>query len=141
MKSCADVNEMVDNIDPVDFENPFSGVHFKCDDGDYVHQKMYKESSLVKGSNRSFRTSAIVKLGGKCSCCGEEDWNVLDIDHINGDGKEDRGNLKRQKMFKSIAREGSQGKYQLLCGNCHRKKTAKQLGYDTNKYKPDIFDT
>lgn len=131
-----EIDKMIDSIDSPDMPSPFAGTHFKDENGEYVHQKMYKESSGVNGKNKSFRTAAVVALGGKCLCCGEDDWNVLDIDHVNGDGKDDRTQTARQKMFKMVARGEGNGRYQLLCANCHRRKTAKDAKFDSNKYKP-----
>lgn len=67
----------------------------------------------------------ISALGGKCIRCGYDlDFRGLQIDHINGNGKEDR-----KKVGSRIARyyvnniEEAKLKLQVLCGTCHSIKT------------------
>lgn len=67
------------------------------------------------------RLRAIEFLGGACSRCGNGDVRVLEIDHVKGDGNLDRRIGRDQgvactELAKGIA---PQGKYQLLCANCH----------------------
>lgn len=108
---------------------------------------MYRVSAdVVTGKGKNGRTavavaSAFMALGGKCAHCGEDDWNCLEIDHVNGDGKQEQEKFRHRQaakmdMLRSIVISGPQGRYQLLCGNCHNKKTAKERGYDKNKNKP-----
>jgi hypothetical protein len=115
------------------------------EDGKKLH--CYKvNADVVTGDGKNGRAavtiaSAFMALGGKCSCCGEEDWNTLEIDHINGDGAKERKSRSKEAIAKTsmlagIIKNGAQGRYQLLCGNCHNRKTAKQRGYDKNLNKP-----
>lgn len=60
-------------------------------------------------------------LGNKCAHCGITDLRVLDIDHINGGGSEERRQRDRLQILNRII-DGSKD-YQLLCCNCHRIKT------------------
>lgn len=66
---------------------------------------------------------AIVKAyGGACICCGETHLEFLTIDHINGDGKKHREELKRRGVsFYTFLREQGfpQDSLRLLCMNCN----------------------
>ena len=64
----------------------------------------------------------------KCMDCGEEDSLVLDFDHIDDNksfdiskGIKDRLSLKR--IFEEIE------KCEVICSNCHRKRTATQYNW------------
>lgn len=59
-------------------------------------------------------------LGRKCSWCGFDDARALQIDHINGDGYEERakhGGSTYRAILKKL-RDGSKD-YQTLCANCN----------------------
>lgn len=63
------------------------------------------------------RKAAIEKLGGKCATCNIADERVLQIDHIDGGGNEERSLKHRVTIWNEIIK-GATG-YQLLCANCH----------------------
>jgi len=84
---------------------------------DYARRKHTKAYHIL-------RATVIATLGGECLNCGIDDARVLEIDHINGDGKADRKKHGRaDTMFRNIIENGHRDKYQLLCANCHRLKT------------------
>lgn len=64
----------------------------------------------------------------KCVDCGENDPLVLDFDHRDKSKKE-RGiaEMLRKNSWENILREIE--KCEIRCSNCHRRRTAKQLGY------------
>ena len=65
-------------------------------------------------------------LGGKCKHCGEKDTRVLQIDHVYGDGAQERRNgLTRMQLYRNIERNTK--RYQLLCANCNWKKREKDF--------------
>ena len=86
------------------------------------------------------RTMAIEKLGGKCA----NPYNLnhgdfvnepecLQIDHINGNGNEERKVMTSTMLYKKILRGETEG-YQLLCANCnwikrYRNKELKGINY------------
>ncbi len=110
------------------------GYHSCCSLCDKKRQKeWYKKnkerlSEKVKKRNRITRNTCRQYAVGflkehPCCCCGESDIVVLDFDHINGGEKENNiskliiaGNLS--KLKEEIL------KCQILCANCHRRKTA-----------------
>jgi len=62
-------------------------------------------------------------LGGACSCCGLDDARLLDVHHVNKDGKQEREDMGHVSYWRHIWREVSSGsdRYGLLCKNCHYK--------------------
>lgn len=60
-------------------------------------------------------------FGGRCAVCSEADWTVLSVDHIHGDGYLEgpaRGGVRNYNRVRM-----NPERYQLLCANCHRRKT------------------
>ena len=70
-----------------------------------------------------------IKLGNPCVTCGESDPRVLDFDHIDPSQKSHNvaNMVKSGHSVKSILDEVS--KCQILCANCHRRKTARHFSY------------
>ncbi len=58
--------------------------------------------------------------GRKCKCCGEENWEFLTIDHINGGGTKHRKDLGGGTSFFKWLRDNSFPKeFRVLCINCN----------------------
>ena len=77
---------------------------------------------LQKKYRDNLRASVIAALGSSCVGCGFSDIRALQVDHINGGGRQERivvpSVRKYYKMvLQSIIEE--EGKYQLLCANCN----------------------
>lgn len=76
------------------------------------------------------RARAIEKLGGKCKC-GREDG--LQFDHIDPQSKSftiaKLSSVKEEKFWEEV------DKCQLLCEDCHNKKTLHDLGRESAKNK------
>jgi hypothetical protein len=79
--------------------------------------------------HRKIRKQVLEKYGNKCTCCGEDRWPFLVIDHINDDG-----NKERRKRYGSqsgsarsfmllLAREPIRSDLQILCWNCNSAKS------------------
>jgi len=83
-------------------------------------------------ANRARKKLAIEHLGGKCAHCGNDDYRVLEFDHIvplaeTGE-KRERGN---QIAGIILAEPAPHPRFQLLCANCHKIKTYSDLyGFD-----------
>lgn len=61
----------------------------------------------------------------KCSVCGEQDIRVLCIDHIDGDGANQRKELNLHggwAFYQWLRSNGFPDGYQVLCMNCNWKK-------------------
>ncbi len=73
----------------------------------------------------------IEKLGGKCVKCGATDYRILDINHIDRKLKRRPTNKKRTYTWTYRIKEWNRNikNLELLCANCHRIHTWKQMGY------------
>jgi hypothetical protein len=55
-----------------------------------------------------------------CACCGEQDQEVLSIDHIGGDGRKHRREVGLGNQFyKHLVDAGFPSGYRVLCWNCN----------------------
>lgn len=75
-----------------------------------------------RNKNIVFRDKAFELLGGNCVRCGQTDREVLEIDHEHCENRTNRltgSGLKEAIVRGQVALKG----LQLLCANCHRKKT------------------
>lgn len=69
---------------------------------------------------KSVRYKAIAFFGGKCVCCDESRIEFLQLDHINGDGKKHRTEVKRGvKVYLSMLKNPQKYQIRVLCANCH----------------------
>ncbi len=68
-----------------------------------------------------------ILLKNPCVVCGESDPACLDFDHIDPSEKEFHISQSVYMSAKKVQKEIE--KCQVLCANCHRKKTAKQFGW------------
>ena len=84
--------------------------------------------------NKKIRLDAIKMLGGACAQCGYDDWRVLEIDHIEGGGREHRKRVDHKMQYRNI-RDGNTEGYQLLCANCHGIKShlEREARYETTE--------
>jgi len=110
-------------------------------------EKIIKKSRLWAYENRgrNLRNSKMYRmryrkkiqnlLGNKCIVCGENDWRILEIDHVNNDGYKERKEIgcsytAYRRIYNDI-KVGSK-RYQLLCSNCNMRKKMERMGF---KYK------
>lgn len=82
-----------------------------------IYQREWRRKRLIQ-----IRGEAIVRHGGKCLRCGLTDVRVLQFDHINGGGSQERKTNSQLKILTDIA-NGKRQDFQLLCANCHVLKT------------------
>lgn len=93
---------------------------------------MYKdkdsERAGARRAYRKYRNKVIVLLGEKCVSCGIEDRDVLQIDHIVPIKKMARERPANNRFFHMII-NGSfeKAELQLLCANCHMKKSVTEF--------------
>lgn len=64
------------------------------------------------------RFKTLELLGGACKRCGFADWRALQIDHVKGNGAEERRTIKNNYSMLKRVREYPED-YQLLCANCN----------------------
>ena len=69
------------------------------------------------------RISLIIKLGSICNRCGYSDIRALQIDHINGHGRQDvkskGGHRQYIRILDRMPLDELKLNYQLLCANCN----------------------
>ena len=65
------------------------------------------------------RKKLIQKLGGKCVQCNETDWRLLQINHVNGGGRNERERIGQRGIHNNILQSKKLSKYNLLCANCN----------------------
>lgn len=60
-----------------------------------------------------------------CNNCGEQDIDVLCLDHLKGGGSKHRRSLRKEgiRFYEWIMRSGFPKGYQVLCYNCNTKKS------------------
>ncbi len=77
-----------------------------------------------QGTHAKIRKEVLDFLGNKCVRCGIDDFRVLQIDHINGNGYQERKQFGRSsgastvRYYRHILDVNGEG-YQLLCANCN----------------------
>ena len=81
--------------------------------------------------NRKVRDRVLEAYGWVCVCCGEDRYEFLQVDHVNGDGAEHRRQVIAHRKKKNegslaslrdIIRRGFPDTVQLMCANCNRAK-------------------
>ena len=103
------------------------------------NQNWYKKNSkvhILKAKHRKDRNREFIheyKVAHSCIQCGESDPLVLDFDHRDP-SKKSFGicdSVHNGRSLEKIQEEID--KCDMLCANCHRRKTAKQLRYFSYK--------
>lgn len=79
-----------------------------------------------KGYSAKLREEILEVYTPKCNCCGEDDIEVLAIDHVNNDGDIERAIRTHDEILKGIKEKGFPQTYQILCHNCNRAKSRKK---------------
>jgi hypothetical protein len=71
------------------------------------------------------RTAVIDKYGGCCNCCGNPNARVLQLDHVNNDGKlyRNKNGNNTLNTWNWAYQNDKSASLQLLCANCHHIKT------------------
>lgn len=86
---------------------------------------VYEPTRYGKQLRRKYKLDTIASYGGKCQVCGESNWELLCIDHINGGGKQHRTKLRCRgaAFYRWLKMQGyPKSHYQLLCYNCNGAK-------------------
>lgn len=72
-------------------------------------------------------------LDHPCVDCGEDDPIVLEFDHVRGEKVATVPELIRYNRSKQVILD-EMAKCDIRCANCHRRKTARQLGWYIGEY-------
>lgn len=93
-----------------------------------THRKRVRENNKrIIERNRKFICDYLLK--NSCIVCGESDIVVLDFDHLDPETKTKTVSelVRTAASLDRLVEEVS--KCQVLCANCHRRKTAKEFGW------------
>lgn len=100
------------------------------------NRKRKPENPLtIKARHRKNRQEVISHYGGKCACCGESVFEFLSIDHINGDGRKHREQIKTQDICDWLRKNKYPEGFRVLCFNCNC--AIGFHGYCPHEYKKD----
>lgn len=84
------------------------------------YQESGQRKAKVNARYRELRDAIISGYGGKCCKCGFTDRRALQVDHVNGNGRRERKELKSSAtIWRKIIRAGFPPEYQILCANCN----------------------
>lgn len=91
-------------------------------------RKAWRDNPKIKESRDRYhdfrRRLCHEKLGNKCYQCGNNESQVLCVDHVNDDGQSERASgMSPVKLWNKIIKDDLDGRYQLLCFNCNLKKS------------------
>ena len=79
----------------------------------------YRMRNVLQGDR--VRRKVYEGYGGKCSRCGLDDLDCLELHHVDHDGGEREDRKSGNQYFYRLIREGFPIYLELLCANCHRK--------------------
>ena len=87
-----------------------------------------KSIAITQKSRAKVRIDMIIAYGGICTECGISDIEVLDIDHVNNNGAEQRRiGMWGYNLYRFLKKNNwPKNDYQLLCRNCNWKKELKR---------------
>lgn len=81
-----------------------------------------------KNRYQKMRIHTLDFLGGRCAVCSFSDYDVLQIDHIIPIKLSAGKRMSNNQMFFHILNGNiSKNELQILCANCHMKKTVLEL--------------
>jgi len=74
----------------------------------------------VKANQQKTRRFCLEHYGGQCACCGENSYEFLCIDHINGGGHQHRKKVGHGYSFLLWLKKNNMPEgYRILCHNCN----------------------
>lgn len=104
------------------FSIAFENVNFKNGYKQNNKRKNRCKTCYAKRERLKLIIDAFNALGWTCSCCGEDDIRFLSLDHIEGNGGQQRKelNLNCQQIYRLARQQGfPKDKWQILCMNCN----------------------
>ena len=113
-----------------------------CRDCHNAHKRAFYELNREQEIARARRRQEIIVAENRprlrtyleqhtCVDCGEGDVDVLDFDHLRDKRNDVTTMLWSGLLWSTI--EAEIAKCEVRCANCHRRRTAKQRGYDERK--------
>jgi len=93
-----------------------SGFQVLCHNCNWL--KYLNSIKRVNGRYARIRSTVIGYYGGKCECCGEENFDVLSVDHICGGGCKHRKDVG-SGIYDWIIYNNFPSDFRILCRNCN----------------------
>jgi len=79
-----------------------------------------EKHSQCEAKRRTKRRRRFIETyGGKCTCCGLNNWQFLTLDHIEDDGSVDRNVRSDYQIYNCAINNYQPNRYQVLCANCN----------------------
>lgn len=82
--------------------------------GKHMAHKAYQRAAGLR-----FKALAISGYGGVCACCGEDVFDLLSIDHIEGGGRAHKKELNRSTIFRWLVKNNYPSGFRVLCFDCN----------------------
>src|SRR3990167_3736738 len=82
-----------------------------------AYKRQYWKENLLFQKQDTFNA-----MGNRCIICNFSDKRALQIDHVNGNGKQDKNARSNRIQYLRQVKESylaGENKYQLLCANCN----------------------
>lgn len=108
----------------------YDNTHYKNNQ----HRKEYITKNRKQARDETRIWLAQYLANHPCVDCGESDAVVLEFDHVDRSTKRD--SISRLRNSSLLAVKNEVLKCEVRCANCHRKRTAKQFGWDVLKSVP-----
>jgi hypothetical protein len=98
----------------------------RCKNCRAIYLREYRKKPEVRArrakQHRALREEAFRGYGGACSCCGENTFEFLALDHVNGGGYKDRLVRATSQIARDVINRGFPPDFQVLCHNCNLAK-------------------
>ena len=96
----------------------------RCSDCRKTYLKERSQTERVKKMRadryRKLRQAAFDGYGGKCQCCGEDRYEFLALDHVNGGGRKERQTMSTYQIARKVIEANFPPEYRVLCHNCNQ---------------------
>ncbi len=81
-----------------------------------------KYAAYQRSYHRKRREQVIQHYGGRCICCGEDQFEFLALDHKNGGGNIHRAEIKARgnTLIGWVIAEGFPDLFEIRCHNCNQ---------------------
>lgn len=87
-----------------------------------VKRGRQKYRATIENTRRKLKIDAINAYGGKCDCCGIDNYEFMAIDHIYGNGNKHRKDNKiggGQQFYRWLKKQNYPSGFRVLCHNCN----------------------
>lgn len=106
-----------------------NGAYYRKHAARYKAKSRRRIAGILRESRRKLLT--YYENAGGCADCGETDPVVLEFDHVRGKKKWNISVLLfgRVRPFDCTEVQEELAKCEVVCANCHRRRTSKQFNY------------